>query len=77
MSGGGGKGGGSQQVSSYAADTLADIAKQFATETEGLRTGFTNVLQEVLHFFGNREVTAGEQQGFKGHRGRACAGRIG
>jgi hypothetical protein len=46
MSAGGGKG--SSDTSSPAADKLAGLAQQFATETGGLRTGLIDSMNEVL-----------------------------
>jgi len=64
---GGGKGSSSSSTSSAAADSLANLAKQFAGETEGIRTGLIDAMQEVLSSGGSsvpiiaRSVDASKQ----------------
>ena len=48
MSIGVGGGSGSSQTSSPAANKLAELSEQFATETEGIRTGLIGTMQKVL-----------------------------
>ena len=70
---GGGKG--QEQVESPAANALMDLARTFATETTGVRTGLVNAMQEVLSTGGSklpiisRSVEASRREGSKALQG--------
>lgn len=70
---GGGKG--SSKTSSYAADTLANLATAFSEETSDVRSGLVNAMENVLTTGGtnlpiiSRSVEASRQAGSKALEG--------